>query len=154
MKSQEVIFFKNKRNCSPPGHGARHAGHILNGGYITSLWNWISWRFSANSFCDFGKMTFAISPYFLLFDKSNHLIFQICFIRRAIAYLSQNIKFDVMDFSERRSEEMVFLLTLSVWIRLQWHKLFSYRNKNQKLWLYGKLLFFYKIMFFFFLQNI
>ena len=36
-------------------------------------------------------------------------------IRRIIAYLCLNMsKFDAVDFSERRSEEVMFLLTLSV----------------------------------------
>ena len=38
-----------------------------------------------------------------------------CVIRRIIAYLCLNmINFDAVDFSERRSEEVMFLLTLSV----------------------------------------
>ena len=38
-----------------------------------------------------------------------------CVIRRIIAYLCLNmINFDGVDFSERRSEEVLFLLTLSV----------------------------------------
>ena len=52
---------------------------------------------------------------FLLYDKSNPLIIQICFMRRTIAYLCPNmIHFDEVDFSERHSEEGMFLLTLSV----------------------------------------
>ena len=45
---------------------------------------------------------------FLLFGKSNLLL-----IRRTIAHLCLNINFDAVDFSERRSEEVMFLLTLS-----------------------------------------
>ena len=53
-----------------------------------------------------------ISP---LFGKSNILILQMCIIRRTIAYLCLNmINFDEVDFSERRSEEVMFLLTLRV----------------------------------------
>ena len=48
---------------------------------------------------------------FLLFDKGNPLIFQMCFIRRTIAYLCPNtINFDVVDFSERRSEDVIGFL--------------------------------------------
>ena len=58
---------------------------------------------------------------FLLFGKSNLSIFQMCFIRITIAYLClKMIDFDAVDFSERRSEEVMFLLTLSV--------VFSYPN--------------------------
>ena len=43
---------------------------------------------------------------FLLFDKSNPLNFQMCFMRRA--YLCPNmIHFDAVNFSERRSEEVI-----------------------------------------------
>ena len=38
-----------------------------------------------------------------------------CFMRRTVAYLcSALMNFDAVDFSERRSEEVMFLLTLSV----------------------------------------
>ena len=40
-----------------------------------------------------------------------------CFMRRTVAYLCLNmINFEEVDFSERRSEEVMFLLTLSVLI--------------------------------------
>ena len=40
----------------------------------------------------------------LLFDESNPLIFQMCFMMRTIAYMCPNmIDFDVVDFSECRS---------------------------------------------------
>ena len=52
---------------------------------------------------------------FIIFDKSSALIFQVRFIWRIVAYLCPNmIYFDVVDFSEHRSEEVMFLLTLSV----------------------------------------
>ena len=64
------------------------------------------------TFCDF--ITF-----FLLIGKSNLLIFQMCFIRRTIPYLFLNmIKFDAVDFNERRSEEVMFVLTFSVYPKL------------------------------------
>ena len=45
---------------------------------------------------------------FLLFAKSNTLNFQMCPIRRSIAYFCPNmINFDSVDFAERRSEEVI-----------------------------------------------
>ena len=81
---------KNHRNFSSPSYGARHGQKPVLG-YITRHWNWmnsywmfwiggLSWRFSVSSFCDFFKWPFAISSHFLLFGKSNPLIFQMCFI--------------------------------------------------------------------------
>ena len=59
-------------------------------------------------------MISSIFFFLLLFGKSNLLIFQMCFIRITIAYLCLNvITFDAVDFSERHSEEVKFLLTLS-----------------------------------------
>ena len=56
----------------------------------------------------FEKSPFAISSHFLLFGKYNLLIFQMCFIRRTVAYVCLNmINFDEVDFSERRSEEVI-----------------------------------------------
>ena len=53
---------------------------------------------------------------FLLFDKSNPLIFQMCFYEDNLAYLCPNIiNFNVVDFREHCSEEVIkFLLMLSV----------------------------------------
>ena len=54
---------------------------------------------------------------FLLFDKSNPLIFLMCFKRIIVAYLCPNmINFDAEDFSEHRSEEVIcfIIMTLSV----------------------------------------
>ena len=46
---------------------------------------------------------------------------QMCFIRM-IAYLCLNMSiFDAVDFNEHRSEEVMFLLTLSV-VRIPMHK--------------------------------
>ena len=73
----------------------------------------------------FGKLPVAISPGFLIFNKSNPLIFEMCFMRRIVAYLCPNmINFDGVDFSERRSEEVMFLLTLGV------YKLIKYLLEN------------------------
>ena len=45
---------------------------------------------------------------FLPFGKINVLIFQMCFIRRTVAYLCLDIiNVDAVDFSERRSEEVI-----------------------------------------------
>ena len=54
-----------------------------------------------------------------------------CVIRRTIAYLFLNmINFDAVDFSERRSEEVMFLLTLSVCKRVE--NMTFYGLKKQK----------------------
>ena len=56
------------------------------------------------------KMTFYNFTFFPVFDKSNPLIFQMCSMRSIIAYLCPNIiNFDVVEFSERRSEKVMFL---------------------------------------------
>ena len=55
----------------------------------------------------------------LLLGKRNLLIFQMCVIRRTLAYPRPNmINFHAVDFSEHRSEEVIlkFLLTLSVYV--------------------------------------
>ena len=45
---------------------------------------------------------------YLLFDESNPLFLQMCFMRITIAYLCPNmIHFDVVDFSERHSKEVI-----------------------------------------------
>ena len=47
-------------------------------------------------------------PIFLPFDKSNPLIFPMCFIMSTTADLCPNmINFDVVDFSERRSKDVI-----------------------------------------------
>ena len=52
---------------------------------------------------------------FFLLDARNSCIFQIFLLRSIKAYLCPNIiNFDGVDFSERRPEEVMFLLTLSV----------------------------------------
>ena len=54
-----------------------------------------------SSLCDFHRI-------FQIFGKGNPIIFQMCFIRRTIAYLCLNmIDFDAVGFSERRSEEVI-----------------------------------------------
>ena len=62
-----------------------------------------------SSFCTFLKSDLLrFRHVFLLFGKSNLLIFQMCFIRRTIAYLCLNmINFDAVDLSEHRSEEVI-----------------------------------------------
>ena len=57
---------------------------------------------------------------FLLFDTRKSCVFQIFLLRSIKAYLCPNtINFDSVDFSERRPEEVMFLLTLSVDMFLQ-----------------------------------
>ena len=53
-------------------------------------------------------MTFCNFITFFLFCKSNLLIDEMYVIRRTIAYLCLNmVNFDAVDFSERRSEEVI-----------------------------------------------
>ena len=54
-----------------------------------------------------------ISSNFSLFWQKKHFTFcQMCFIRRTVAYLCLNINFHAVDFSERRSEEVISLFFL------------------------------------------
>ena len=113
-------LFKIHRNCSSPATElGTHKSQC--GGYITRHRNWmnsywmfwigrLSWRFSVSSFCDFWKMTFCdfIRINFFPFGKSNPLIFQMCFIRRTVAYLCLNMtNFDPVDISEHRSAKVI-----------------------------------------------
>ena len=66
---------------------------------------------SVSSFCDFRKMTFCDFTHFSPFGH------KFCFFRYSWsikAHLCPNINFDGVSFSERRSEEVMFLLTLIV----------------------------------------
>ena len=69
---------------------------------------------SVSSFCDFQKIPSGFHRIFLIFDTRKSCFFQIFLLRSIKAYLCPNINFDSVDFSERRSEEVIFLLTLSV----------------------------------------
>ena len=70
---------------------------------------------SVSSFCDFQKMTFRDLTAFFSFLIWENLVFQIFLLRSIKAYLYPNIiKFDSVDFNERRPEEVMFLLTLGV----------------------------------------
>ena len=63
------------------------------------------------------KVNFCNFIAFFSFLAKAILVFQMCFIRRTtcIAYLCLNmINFHAVDFSECHSEEVMFLLTLSV----------------------------------------
>ena len=58
--------------------------------------------------CDF-------TPSYSFFDSTKHLPFEMCVVGTTIAKLCPNmIHFGALNFSERRSEEVMFLLTLSV----------------------------------------
>ena len=118
------------------------------GGYMSRLWNLMFWiggisqRFSASSFCDFQKnYLLRFHRIFFLFDKSSPLIFQMCFMRRTIAYLCPNIiYFDASDFSERRSEEGMFLLTLiSVYLGNFANLTCSWSHLHHGVWAHGHL---------------
>ena len=80
----------------------------------------LSWRFSVSSGWWFLKTDLLKFHHIsLLFDKSNPLIFQMCFIRRHIVYLCPNMtNFAVVDFSERRSGEVISFFWRSVYIYL------------------------------------
>ena len=79
----------------------------------------LSWRFSLSlsSFCDFFKMTICdFIAFFSFLARANLFIFQMCFIRRTLAYLCLNmINFDAVDFSEHRSEEVIGFFWRSVY---------------------------------------
>ena len=108
-------------------------------GYITRHWNWTNryWMFwigclrgacSVSSFCDFRKITFRDFTAFFLQktpfltcvkkDTSKPLFFFQMFLLRSIsASLCPNmIYFDKVNFSERRTEEMISFFWLSVYI--------------------------------------
>ena len=75
------------------------------------------------------KKKIPMSPHFLLFDTSKPVIFfQMCLIRTTTAYPCPNIKFDAVDASECRSEEVMYLLTLSVLIT---HLLYIFLTEGQ-----------------------
>ena len=77
----------------------------------------ISWRFSASSFCDFWNTAFCNFTAFSSFRKKQHFDFCfMCFMRRTIAYICPNINFDVVDFSECRSEEVISFFWRSVYV--------------------------------------
>ena len=55
------------------------------------------------------------TPFFSVLTRENLVFFQIFLLRSIKAYLCPNIiDFDSVDFSERRPEEVMFLLTLGV----------------------------------------
>ena len=116
-------FFKKHRNCLELG-----TDNSQYGGYISRLWNWmnsywmfwidgLSRRFSASSFCDFWKVT-CFSPFWqkqpFNFSDVRH---RENLIYISIAYLCLNmINFDAVDFSERRSEEVISFFWRSVYV--------------------------------------
>ena len=62
-----------------------------------------------SSFCDFRKMTFRdLTAFFSFLMRENLVLFQIFLLRSIKAYLCPNIiKFDSLDFSGRRPEEVL-----------------------------------------------
>ena len=121
---------------------------FLCGGYVTCHWNlmksynWKFWigglscRFSASGFCEFWKLTFCNFPSFFSFSIKAFLrFFKMCFIRSNLAYLCPNvIYFNVVDLSERRSEEVISFFWRSVYVpglRLK-YKLIA--SKHSCLW--------------------
>ena len=108
---------KNYKNCSPPDHIVWHGPNSIRQLHNPPLkLNVLNRRpfvafLSDHAVCViFLKLPFAISQHLSPFwqerpfDSGN---FQMCFIRIIIAYLCPNINVDVMDFSKRRSEEVI-----------------------------------------------
>ena len=90
------------------------------GGYITCHWNWMNnyWMFwigclrgarSVSSFCDVWKFTFSrIYSIFFFLTQANLCFHQMSLLRSIKAYLCPNmINFDLVNFNERRSEEVI-----------------------------------------------
>ena len=70
---------------------------------------------SVSSFCNFRKITFRDLTTFLSFLMREN-VFQIFLLRSIKAYLCPNIiKFDSVDFSERRPEEVISFFWRSVY---------------------------------------
>ena len=69
-----------------------------------------------SSFCDFRKILFCDFTAFSPFWRKQTFAFQMCLLKSTLAYqmCPNMINFDVVDFSEFRSEEVMFLLKLSV----------------------------------------
>ena len=122
MWNRKRSFFKNHRNCLPPWQGV-YTDNRQYSGYITRLWNWMNsyWMFWIDGLsCDFWRVTFCnFIAFFPFWQKQPFNLSDVLHIRRTIAYLCLNmINFDAVDFSEHRSEEVMFLLMLSVCILL------------------------------------
>ena len=99
-------------------YGGLHDSHLkLNEWLLNVLNRWPCVQVLSEQFLWFLKNdSFVMSLHFLL-DKSNPLIFQMCFIWNTIAYLCPNmIYFDAVYFSERCSEEVISFLWCSVYI--------------------------------------
>ena len=133
LKSQRVAFVKKEKNVvqlqkvickiiteiarwEPPGKAA-YSEHsiaihsISMSGYVTAILAFVHAELrarEASSFCDFGKIT-SCYLILLLIDSSKHLFFEMCLVRSTIANLCPiMIHFDALDFSECRSEEVLF----------------------------------------------
>ena len=73
----------------------------------------LSWRFSVSSFSDFCLITFC--DFFLLFRHKQPLDFLDVLIHEEYLSVSKYDYVDALNFSERRSQNVMFLLTLSVY---------------------------------------
>ena len=95
----------------------------------------------ASSFCVFWTNDLLrIHIILLFFDLIKRLFFEMCLVRSTIANLSPiMIHFNALDFKECRSEEVMFLLTLSVYISQNWRKseinLFNNTFRKKKIFL-------------------
>ena len=77
-------------------------------------------RFSKNDLSWFNRI-------FLLFEARKSFVCQIFLLRSIKAYSCPNIiNFDSVDFSERRPEEVMFLLTLNVYHIEIWKWAYGY----------------------------
>ena len=137
-------IFKNHRNCLPVQSRQKQ----VYGVYVTRHWNlmnsyWTFWigclsvelaqsslgdeqflRFSKNDLSWFNRI-------FLLFDKRKSGVFEIFLLRSIKAYLCPNIiNFDIMDFSERRPEEVISFFWRSVYIGRELRSLNVYIDRT------------------------
>ena len=73
--NRKTLFFKNHRNCSPPGLSVRH-GQKPVGDYITHHWNWMNsyWMVGEwdmyNTYCN---LIYLISIQFLFYNQLGNL---------------------------------------------------------------------------------
>ena len=131
---QEVIFQKSQELLvSRPLSLPRTKNQC--GGYITCHWNWMNsyWAFwigglSMEVFSEqflqfFEKITFCnFTAFFSFLTKASIWIFRCASKRSTLAYLCRNIKFNLVDFSERHSVYVIkFLLIMLEKRKLIYH---------------------------------
>ena len=121
MKLQEVSFKKITQTALLSAWGFAPDKSQYRG-YITCYWNWMN-SFECSLLSSLGEQLLWFSKndllrfhhIFLLFDTSKPLLLRCSLLLRSVkAYLCPNINFDGVNLSEHRSEEVKFLLMLSV----------------------------------------